>query len=119
MSGTGEATTRRRSGVSRLLVAAGVVASVSVLLLLSEFWTWVNSAEDSCNLQPDLGGMDGQPGWSWWPPGPTCTYQVQSPRSDATLTLTVGSSVFVWTTVLLLMTVAALTFALRRARRMA
>ena len=98
-------------------MGAWAVVALSLVALLWEFWAWVNIAEDSCSLQPDLGGTDGVPGSSWWPPGPTCSYQVQSPRSDATLTLTVGSSVFVWTTTLLLATCVALLFALRRARR--
>jgi hypothetical protein len=117
MSSNGETSTKQRSSLSALVVAAGVAVTVSGLLLLWEFFTWVNTAEDSCNLQRDLGGMDGEPGWSWLPPGPTCTYQVQSPRSDGTLTLTVGSSVFVWTTLLLLITAGALALALRGSRR--
>lgn len=116
MSSHGEAPTKQRSSVTALVVAASVAVTVSGLLLLREFFTWVNTAEDSCNLQPDLGGMDGEPGWSWLPPGSTCTYQVQSPRSDGTLTLTVGSSVFAWTTLLLLVTVGALVVALRGSR---
>jgi hypothetical protein len=117
MTINGDAPPTNRSRVGALAIGAWTVVVLSLLALLWEFWAWVNTAEDSCNLQPELGGMDGEPGSSWWPPGPTCTYQVQSPRSDGTLTLTVGSSVFVWTTALLLVTCVALLVALRRARR--
>jgi hypothetical protein len=117
MTINGDAPPTHRRRVGALAVGGWTVMVLSLLALLWEFWTWVNTAEDSCNLQPDLGGMDGEPGSSWWPPGPTCTYQVQSPRSDGTLILTVGSSVFVWTTMLLLVTCVVLLVALRRARR--
>jgi len=117
MTINGDAPPTHRSRASALAICAWTTVAISLLALLSEFWAWANTAEDSCNLQPNLGGMDGEPGSSWWPPGPTCTYQVQSPRTGGTLTLTVGSSVFVWTTTLLLVTCVALLFALRRARR--
>jgi hypothetical protein len=113
----GDAPPTHRSRVGALAIGAWTVVVLSLLALLWEFYAWVNTREDSCNLQPDLGGMDGEPGSSWWPPGPTCTYQVQSPRSDGTLTLTVESSMFVWTTTLLLVTCVVLLVALRRARR--
>jgi hypothetical protein len=117
MTINGDAPPTHRSRVGAFAIGSWAVVALSLVALLWEFWSWVTTAEDSCNLQPDLGGMDGQPGSSWWPPGPTCTYQVQSPRSNGTLILTLGSSVFVWTTALLLVTCVALLVALRRARR--
>jgi hypothetical protein len=118
MMTNGDAPPGEQRRVSALAVAAWAVVTFSALVLLWEFFTWANNAEDACNLQPDLGGRDGLPGSSWWPPGPTCSYQVQSSRADGTpLTLTVGASPFIWTTALLVITCVALLFALRRARR--
>lgn len=113
---TSAETVRRASrGKRAAFVTAWVVVTGCWVLFAWQIFDWVNVAEDACGVT-GRGGHDGAPGWTWLPPGPTCTYQVKSPQSDSLITMTVGDSTFVWTTALLLLVSVALLFAVNRRR---
>jgi hypothetical protein len=113
MSGATTPSAGRRARIA--LVTTWIVVTGCWVLFAWQIFDWVNVAEDACNIIPS-GGHDGVPGWTWLPPGPTCTYQVKSPQADNLITLTVGDSTFVWLTAILLLISVALLFAVNRRR---
>lgn len=105
---------RRRSErlVSR---AAWLIVGLGVTGLLMNIVFYVNAAEDACLLDGDVYPVQGEQGWSWLPPGETCTYSVATGTTPATMPLTTEGSWYAVWTVVLLVTVVALLLVLRRA----
>ncbi len=95
-------------------VSWGVVA-LCLLGLLANAFVWLNAAEDSCTAgDGSTGGSFGTVGWSWLPPGQTCTYELHGAGQSAATTVTTGGSWYLVTTVLLVLVCVALLLSSRR-----
>lgn len=105
-----------------LVKGAWTLVAVCVLGLLMNFFTAVNTAEDSCGAGDSSSGHYGTVGWSWLPPGETCSYEVAVPADEGlageTTTLVTGGTWYLVSTILLLIVCVALLISTRRFRRM-
>ena len=101
-------------------MAAWTLVAVCVLGLLLNYFTAVNTAEDSCGAGPESSGHYGAVGWSWLPPGQTCTYDVAVPvdaeTTEKSTILITGGTWYLVSTVLLLIVCVALLVSTRRLR---
>ena len=109
----------RSQGTSTLIGAAWAVVIVCIGGLLLQVFVMVNSSiADTCQVNGvyAVGGPQGTAGWSWLPPGQTCTYEVTVGDWPTAQVVTQGSWYLV-STILLLIVCVALLVHLRRVRR--
>ena len=90
------------SGVVR--TTAWVVVAVCATALLLNIWEYIKPMDGRCGV--DVSDVTdesfGDPGWSWFPPGQTCTYPVSlSSATTETTPLTTRGSWYLVSTLLL------------------
>lgn len=118
MASTGTIGRDARPGL--LVKAAWTLLGVCALGLVLNFFTLVNTAEDSCGAGTESHGPWGTVGWSWLPPGQTCTYDIATPdwagSASETTQLVTGGTWYLVSTIALMIVCGGLLIGLRRLR---